>query len=198
VPKGSAIAKAPGHAAGSKSIVFYGTSITHGISASRAGMTHVAMVGRMFNREVINLGFSGNGKMEPEVTKFVAELDPAVFVLDCLPNMNAKDIDERAEACVKTLRSAHPKTPILLVEDRNYADDFLNAVRRERNETNHAAMQAVYAKMLNDKVPYLYYLKADNLLGQEGEATIDGSHPTDLGFTRQAAEFQRVLRKILK
>ncbi len=198
VPKGSAIDKAPARPAGSRSIVFYGTSITHGISASRAGMTHVAMVGRMFNREVINLGFSGNGKMEPEVTKFVAELDPAVFVLDCLPNMNAKDIDERAEACVKTLRTAHPKTPILLVEDRNYADDFLNAVRRERNETNHAAMQAVYAKMLNDKVPYLYYLKADNLLGQDGEATIDGSHPTDLGFTRQAAEFQRVLRKILK
>jgi GDSL-like Lipase/Acylhydrolase family len=25
--------------------------------------------------------------MEPEVVKFVAELDPAVFVLDCLPNM---------------------------------------------------------------------------------------------------------------
>jgi GDSL-like Lipase/Acylhydrolase family/N-terminus of Esterase_SGNH_hydro-type len=198
VPKGSVISKAPARAAGSKSIVFYGTSITHGISASRPGMTHVAMLGRMFNREVINLGFSGNGKMEPEVTKFVAELDPAVFVLDCLPNMTAKDIDERAETCVQTLRSAHPKTPILLVEDRNYANNFLKAARRERNETNHAAMRAVYAKMQRDKVPYLYYLKADNLLGQDGEATIDGSHPTDLGFMRQATEFQRALRKIPK
>jgi hypothetical protein len=152
----------------------------------------------MFNREIINLGFSGNGKMEPEVTKFVAELDPAVFVLDCLPNMNAQDINQRAEACVKILRDAHPKTSILLVEDRNYANDFLNPARRERNETNHAAMRAVYAKMQRDKVPYLHYLKADNLLGQDGDATIDGSHPTDLGFTRQAAEFQKALRKVLK
>jgi hypothetical protein len=198
VPKGSTIAKAPARAAGSKPIVFYGTSITHGISASRPGMTHVAMLGRMFNREVINLGFSGNGKMEPEVTKFVAELDPAVFVLDCLPNMTAKDINERAEACVKQLRTAHPETPILLVEDRNYADDFLNASRRERNETNHTAMRAVYAKLQRDKVPHLLYLKADNLLGQDGEATIDGSHPTDLGFLRQATEFQKALRKVLK
>src|ERR1700681_3894811 len=119
VPKGATIKPGPARAAGSKPIVFYGTSITHGIGASRAGMTHVAMLGRTFNREVINLGFSGNGRMEPEVVKFVAELDPAVFVLDCLPNMNAKDINERAENCVNILRAARPQTPILLVEDRN-------------------------------------------------------------------------------
>jgi hypothetical protein len=198
VVKGSAIERAPARAAGSRPIVFYGTSITHGISASRPGMTHPAILGRMFNREVINLGFSGNGRMEPEVTRFVAELDPAVFVLDCLPNMTAKDINARAEACVLTLRNAHPKTPILLVEDRNYADNFLNAARRERNETNHAAMRSVYAKLQRDKVPHLHYLKADALLGDDGEATIDGSHPTDLGFLRQATEFQKALRKILK
>jgi hypothetical protein len=196
--KDAAVAPGPPRPAGSKPIVFYGTSITHGISASRAGMTHVAILGRMFNREVINLGFSGNGKMEAEVTKFIAELDPAVFVLDCLPNMTAKDIQEHAETCVRILREAHPQTPILLVEDRNYGDDFLNSARRERNETNHTALREVYAKMQRDKVPHLHYLKADDLLGSDGEATIDGSHPTDLGFTRQAAEFQRALQKILK
>ena len=198
VPKGSAIEPGPARPAGAKPIVFYGTSITHGISASRAGMTHPAILGRMFNRPIVNLGFSGNGKMEPEVTKFVAEIDAGVFVLDCLPNMNAKEIEERAAACVKTLRAAHPKTPILLVEDRNYADNFLNTSRRERNETNHKAMRAVYAGLVKEKVPGLLYLKADNLLGGDGEGTIDGSHPTDLGFMRQAVEFQRVLRKVLK
>src|ERR1035437_10313558 len=95
VPKGSTIKPGPPRAPGSQPIVFYGTSITHGIGASRAGMTHVAMLGRTFNREVINLGFSGNGRMEPEVVKFVAELDPSVFVLDCLPNMGPEQITER-------------------------------------------------------------------------------------------------------
>jgi hypothetical protein len=75
VPKGATIKPGPARPAGTKPIVFYGTSITHGIGASRAGMTHVAMLGRTFNREVINLGFSGNGRMEPEVVKLVAELD---------------------------------------------------------------------------------------------------------------------------
>jgi lysophospholipase L1-like esterase len=197
VPKGGTIRKGPPRPAGAKPIVFYGTSITHGAAASRAGMTHVAQLGRMLNHEVINLGFSGNGKMEPEVTKFVAEIDAAAFVLDCLPNMTAAEVRERAGACVKTLRAAHPRTPILLVEDRNYADNFLNAARRERNETNHAALQEVYVQLQRDKVGGLAYLRAEYLLGDDGEATIDGSHPTDLGFQRQAAEFARVLRPLL-
>lgn len=197
VSKGASVGPGAARPAGSKAIVFYGTSITHGISASRAGMTHVAMLGRTFNREVINLGFSGNGRMEPEVARFVAELDPAVFVLDCLPNMSAADVNARAENCVKILREAHPKTPILLVEDRNYPEGWLIEGRRRHNDQNHEAMRQVYAKMLEEKIPNLYYLKADDLLGDDGEGTVDGSHPTDLGFTRQAAEFARVLKTIL-
>jgi hypothetical protein len=198
VPSGTEIAPAQSRPAGRKPIVFYGTSITHGASASRAGMTHVAILGRRFDRETINLGFSGNGRMEAEVTKFIAELDPAVFVLDCLPNMTAKDINERAAACVQMLRVARPTTPILVVEDRNYADAYLITARRERNETNHAAMRAVYRKLKDDRVTGLYYLEAKVLLGEDGEDTIDGSHPTDLGFVRHADAFERVLRHILR
>jgi len=198
VPKGGTVAPGPPRAAGSKPIVFYGTSITHGFSASRAGMTHVAMLGRTLNREVVNLGFSGNGRMEPEVIKFVSELDPSVFVLDCLPNMNAKDVQERTVPGVKMLRAAHPETPILLVEDRNIETGFLVEARRNANDANHAALRDAFAALQAEKVPQLYYLKGDDLLGHDGEGTIDGSHPTDLGFTRQAAEFERVLRTILK
>lgn len=196
VPKGNRIDRGPA-SAGLKPLVFYGTSITHGIAASRPGMTHVAQLGRMLGRPVVNLGFSGNGKMEPEVTNFVTEVDAAVYILDCLPNMTAKDINERAEACVLQVRKARPSTPILLVEDRNYTDNFLNASRRERNETNHAAMRAVYAKLQAAKVPGLSYLRAEELLGDDGEATIDGSHPTDLGFARQAAAFYKALKPLV-
>jgi len=198
VPKGATLAPGPPRPAGSKPIVFYGTSITHGIGASRAGMTHVAMLGRTFNREVINLGFSGNGRMEPEVVKLVAELDPAVFVLDCLPNMAAADVREKAVPGVKILRAAHPDTPILLVEDRNIETGYLVQARRDSNDANHAALREAYAALQAEKVEQIYYLKADDLLGHDGEGTVDGSHPTDLGFTRQAAEFERALRPILK
>ena len=198
VPKGTAIGPGAPRAAGRKPIVFYGTSITHGASASRPGMAHPAILGRMFDRPVINLGFSGNGRMELEVTKFIAELDPAVFVLDCLPNMNAKDVEARAETCIKMLRDAHPSTPILLVEDRNYPDGFLIPSRRERNDTNHAALRTVYERLQREKIKDLHYLEAKDLLGDDGEGTTDGSHPSDLGFMSHAKAFEKPLRKILK
>jgi len=67
-----------------KPILFYGTSILHG---ARAGMGIPAIVGRRLRRSVINLAFSGNGKMEPEIADLLAELDPCLFVVDCLPNI---------------------------------------------------------------------------------------------------------------
>jgi hypothetical protein len=55
-----------------------------------------------------------------------------------------------------------------------------------------------FAALTAEKVAQVYYLEGANLLGDDGEGTVDGSHPTDLGFTRQAAEFERVLRPVLK
>ncbi len=50
-----------------KPIVFYGTSITHGACASRPGMVHTAILGRKLDLPVVNLGFSGNGRMDQAV-----------------------------------------------------------------------------------------------------------------------------------
>ena len=119
IPTNASIEKAglwgPG---GRKPMVFYGTSIVQGLSASRPGMVHNAILGRRFNWPTINLGFSGQGKMEPEMADLLAELDPSVYVLDCLPNLAADEIKERVEPFVRKLRAAHPDTPIVLVEDR--------------------------------------------------------------------------------
>lgn len=198
VPKEHTLAKAPPRPADrAKPIVFYGTSITQGGCASRPGMVHTAILGRRLDRPIINLGFSGNGKMEPEMATLLAELDPAVYVLDCLPNMGAQEVAERVEPFVRTLRAARPSTPIVLVEDRNYTDGFLVASKRERNEASHAALRAAFERLVGDSVKELHYLSAEALLGDDGEATVDSSHPTDLGFMRQAEAFQGTLEKLL-
>lgn len=179
-------------------IVFYGTSITQGGCASRPGMVHVAQLGRRFGFPTINLGFSGSGRMEPVMADLLAELEPSVFVLDCLPNLKGPEVAERTEPFVRRLREAHPRTPIVLVEDRNYADAFLNGRRREVNEGNQAALWAAYRRLRKSGVKNLHYLKAGNLLGADGEDTVDGSHPTDLGFVRQADAFAKVLKPLLR
>ncbi len=194
VPKGSTLARGPERPPEHrKPIVVYGTSITQGGCASRPGMVHTAILGRRLERPVINLGFSGNGTMDPEMARLLAELDPAVYVIDCLPNMSAAQVRERAEPFVRTLLRAHPKTPVLLVEDPTYTNAFALEGRRRRLAANRAALRAVYDKLIADKAGGVHYLTGDALFGDDGEATVDGTHPTDLGFLRQADAFTKAL-----
>lgn len=199
VPKGSYIEQAPAYPqTHAKPIVFYGTSITQGGCASRPGMVHTAIVGRKLHRPVINLGFSGNGMLEMPLANLMAELDPAVFVVDCLPNLNADQVAERTKPFVMRLRESHPETPILLVEDRDYTNSFLNPSLKRTNQTNQAALRAAYDELKTAGVKNLYYLEGKHLLGDDNEGTVDGSHPTDLGFSRQAEVFYEAIKPLVE
>ena len=180
-----------------KSILFYGTSITHGACASRPGMPHPAILGRRLNKPVINLGFSGNGKMENEVGQFLCELDPAVYVIDCLPNMNGAEVAQRAEPLIRQIRRAHSDTPILLVEDRTYAANtpFIKT-KQIRHQQSRGELRKAYDNLIADGFKQLGYLEGDTLLGDDRDDTTDGSHPNDLGFYRQANAMEPALRKL--
>ncbi len=179
-----------------KSILFYGTSITHGACASRPGMPHPAILGRRLNKPVINLGFSGNGKMENEVGQFLCELDPAVYVIDCLPNMNGAEVAQRAEPLVRQLRQARSDTSILLVEDRTYANTPFIKTKQIRHQQSRGELRKAYDNLIADGFKQLGYLEGDTLLGDDRDDTTDGSHPNDLGFYRQANAMEPALRKL--
>ena len=181
-----------------KPIVYYGTSIAHGACASRPGMAFPAILGRRLDRPVVNLGFSGNGRMDPEVGALLAELDAGVYCIDCLPNMTAPDVAERTEPLVRQLRQSHPLTPIVLIEDRTYTNTPLLPSRRERHTTSRAAFRGAYERLLDEGVKGLYYVEGEHLLGDDSEAATDGSHPSDLGMMRMADALEPVLSQLLE
>jgi len=199
VPVANSIEKGEAYAgARAKPIVFYGTSITHGACASRPGMVHTAILGRKYGRPIINLGFSGNGRMEPEVTGLITELDASVFVIDCCPNLGGAETAKLTKPLVEQLRAARPDTPIVLVEDRVYSDAWLIASKQSRNDGNHAALKKSFDELIAAGVKNLYYIPGTSLLGDDNEGTVDSSHPTDLGFQRQADEFDKILGPLVK
>jgi lysophospholipase L1-like esterase len=179
-----------------KALLFYGTSITQGGCASRPGMAFVSILGRRLDRPVLNFGFSGNGRTEIEVARFLAELDPAVFVIDCVANTTAEDIAARTGPLVKLLRRVHERTPILLVEDRAWANAAHVPRLQEYHRAKRAALRHVY-ESIAEEVGRLYYHPGDDLLGHDGEATVDGSHPSDLGMMRYADALEPQLRKLI-
>lgn len=198
VPAGATIdSAAPRPVERRKPLVFYGTSITQGACAARPGMAHPAILGRWLNRPIINQGYSGNGRMETEVAQAIAEIDAAAYVIDCLPNLKPAEVLARTKPCIEALRRTRPTTPILLVEDRSYSDGFLIAAKREKNRGNRAALRKRYEELKAAGDEHLYYLPGEQLLGSDNEGTVDSSHPTDLGFWRQAEVMARALEAIL-
>jgi lysophospholipase L1-like esterase len=179
-------------------IAYYGTSIIHGASASRPGMALPAQLGRRLGRRMIGLGFSGNGKMEVELANLIGEIDAAVYVIDCLPNMDAALVRERALPFLRALRAARPATPILLVEDRTLANAWLIASEREAHAARRAEYRAAFETLVAEGDKNIHYLEGATLLGDDDDGTVDRSHPTDLGFFRMADILTPVLTDLLR
>jgi lysophospholipase L1-like esterase len=199
VPDGATVAAAERYSSDIKPLVFYGTSIVQGASASRPGLAYPSILSRKLGRPVVNLGFSGNGRMEAAVAELLTEIDAAAFVIDCLPNLSTgAEVHERTLKLVEILRRGRPGVPVILVENIQYPDIFIettkNRIVREKNE----ALQKAYKELVAAGVQNLFYVYSDNLIGADGEGTIDGIHPTDLGFTRMADKLAPVLKKILR
>jgi hypothetical protein len=199
VPTGASFEKAPPYPADrAKPILFYGTSITQGGCAARPGMAYPAIVGRFMRRPTINLGFSGNGRMDPEVVDLLAEIDVAAYVIDCCPNLTPDVITERTEPLVLKLRAARPDTPIVLVENIRYQAGAFLPKTREAYTAKNAALFAAFNRLVEKSIMNLHYVPCDALLGDDGEATVDGTHATDLGFWRMAKALVPALRDILE
>jgi lysophospholipase L1-like esterase len=193
VPAGSRFEALP-PAPGEKPVVYYGTSIAHGCSASRPGMAYTAILGRRLGLTVVNLGFSGNGRMEPVLADLLTEIDAAVYVLDCLPNMSAAQVAERAEPFVRRLRAARPDIPVILVDGRPWTNAWL---KPDGHEGKSQAYRAAYDRLTAEGFKRLSFVDGLSLFGDDGEGAADGSHPSDLGMMRQADILTPVLRAAL-
>ena len=179
-------------------VVFYGTSMTQGCSASRPGMVYTAILGRRLHTPIVNLGFSGNGTMDPEFVEILAEIDAAAYVFDGQGNMikfSEDEVKKRLTDSITRLRRLKPETPIIVIESplrNNPKYDGSPRIGDHRRITRPTVQE------LQKTVPHLFLVNGDALLGTDTEATIDGAHPTDLGFFRFAEALEPVLRDILK
>jgi hypothetical protein len=192
------LAKAPPRTRNTKPVVFYGSSIMQGASASRPGMAYPALIGRWLDIPTINLGFAGAGKCEHEVADLLAELDPQVYVIDCLPNMEPSYVDERTRYLLKVLKEKHPNTPVILVENVVQQNLFIRVKNPAKADEKSAILKKVYQDVVSDWNGRLFYVENDDrLYGNDGEASVDGVHATDVGFMRMANVINPVIEKAL-
>lgn len=182
-----------------KPVVMYGTSILQGGCANRPGMAHTSIISSRLDREVMNLGFSGNAFLDMEIAELMASVeDPGVYVMDYVPNASAKAIDELGEKFFRIVRDAHPDVPVIFIEDPFFTHSLFDNKILEEITTKNEAQKRLFDKLKKAGEKHIYYITAEGMIGEDGEATVDGCHFTDLGAMRYVDHVLPVIRKALK
>ncbi len=184
-----------------KPVVVYGTSIAQGACATRPGLAWTNILSRKLDLPVINLGFSGNGRLEKEVLDFIAAADAAIYVLDCLPNLvgaytENNELKKRLAASVRMLQQKRPGVPILLTEHDGYTDEGINAVRKKDYQAANTILKQVFDSLVSEGVKNIYLLSKD-AIHQDIESMVDGVHPNDIGMMHYADAYDKMIRNIL-
>ena len=170
-------------------IVYYGSSITQGGCASRPGMCYQAIISRKLGIPNINLGFSGSARGEREIAGYIAELEMCAFVLDYDYNApNAEHLRNTHEQFFKIVRKANPTLPIIMLSQ--HSDRMHEAEERRRIIFN------TYDNAIKNGDANVYYIDGFTLFPNR-DCTVDGCHPTDLGFWFMAQKIGNILEKIL-
>lgn len=193
---------APAAYASDKPVVIYGTSITQGGCASRPGMAYTNLLSRSIPYEFINLGFSGSGQGEPEVARTIAGIaDSALFVLDYEANVvTVEQMAETLPAFIEILRARHPEVPILVVSRIPYSTDRFQSAIKQLHHGRKEVQRLTVERLRNEGDANIHFLDGSTLLGEEfpEECTVDGVHPTDLGFLMMAKSLAPVIGGLLK
>ncbi|MBN7815821.1 SGNH/GDSL hydrolase family protein [Algoriphagus pacificus] len=181
-----------------KPIVAYGTSICQGACASRPGMAWSNILERKLERPVMNFGFSGNGRMEPEVIALLTEIDAKAYILDCLPNLSpdSHDVYQLTLDAVHQLKSKRPNVPIILTEHVGYADSFTNIKNADHVKRLNEQYKKAFLKLKEEGVTGIYLLENESM-GLGFESFVDIIHPNDYGMIQYAEAYEKLILEVL-
>lgn len=170
-------------------IVFYGNSLTQGLSASRSGNSYPNIVSRKVNREIINLSTFSSCKGLKSMAECIGKIKCSAIVIDYTRDAkNSKVLEKNHERFYKIVRKYHPDIPIILLSstmfDRRIGNNFDKIVKEtyENAIENNENTTFIYQKELFDEEERSY-------------VTIDSIHYNDLGMYRLAEKISEVLKE---
>ena len=177
-------------------IVYYGSSITQSGCVSRPGNAYQNVISQRLNIDHLNLGFSGNGRAEESVARYLSSLDMSVFVSDYDHNApNPEHLQNTHLRLYQIIREKHPDIPYLMISK----PDFLTLSSYEQNiERRHVILDSYHYARANGDTN-VYYIDGSSFFRgpYQHMATVDGCHPNDLGFALMADAIESELRVAL-
>ena len=186
------ILTAPTEYRNEKPVVFYGSSITQGACASRSGNTYENILSRKLHFDYLNLGFAGACKAEPAIIDYICTLETPLLVFDYDHNARSVEFLEQTHLpALRKLRAAHPDIPFVVMSRPDQDTGETDTIRRAQLiEENCRILQQ------ESNAPVHFVNGIDIFHSHDKDMmTIDGTHPTDLGFYCMAQALYKVLEQ---
>lgn len=183
-----------------KTLMAYGSSITHGSNSYDASHSWVAMIAHNLKMDAMNKGFAGSCCLEPEMAEYLAAagekgvwdvitLELGINVLDWKPDK----ILERTENMIRQVAGRNQDKPVFVISPfYYYGDDF--------DEAQHAAkwrrlIEQVVRKLNYDNVTYVNGM---DMIGDASTMSADEVHPNIYGVAQIAERLTAVIAGVVK
>ena len=177
-------------------IGIFGSSFTHGISTSRAGMAYPAIFSRETGLQMLSLGCSGNCKLQDYFADVLTAADVDAFVFDSFSNPSPEQIKERLFPFIEKVQAAHPGKPLIF--QRTIYREWRNFNKRTADyEARRIAVADSLMKIACKKYKDVYYIHP-SASAPDHETTQDGTHPSDRGYQLWARSIEKPIKKILR
>ena len=183
----------------------YGTSITHGSSATAVHLSYVAQAARRLKADVINLGVGGSAYCERAMADYIAARDDwHLCTLALSVNMIGAGFSldafyERVSYMVDTVAGADTRRPVACITIYPHCRDFDPRFTSPQDK----GTAEEYRQRLRDAVracphPNVHLLEGSEILSDITGLTGDLVHPGDLGMIQMGENLAVRLKPLVE
>ena len=178
----------------------YGTSITHGASATAMHLTYVRQVAWRLGADLLNFGVGGSAFCEKELADYMAgreDWDIATLALsvNMVGGFSVEEFTERVSYMVNTVAGANTKRPVVCITLYPHFRDFcIDEDLKDKTST--------FRQVLRDVVddcphPNVHLIEGTDMLTDIGGLTVDLIHPGDLGMIEMGERIAQELKELM-
>lgn len=179
-----------------KTLMAYGSSITHGSNSIDASHTWVSILAHNLNMDVRNLGMAGHCMLEPAVAEYVAaegergKWDVATLELGInVLSWSEEKINERVENMIRQVAGRNPEKPVFVISPFYHCGEFFN--ENDNTKAWRRIIPQVACRLGYENVTYISGL---GILDNMSYISADQVHPNIYGVQRIADVMTEILR----
>lgn len=182
-----------------KTLLCYGSSITHGSNSIDMSHSWASVVGHNLNMDVRNLGFAGSCAAEEEMVDFIAsegeggKWDAATLALGInVLGWEEEKIARRVKNAVSEIAGRNPDKKVIVISPIYCNEDYAGG---KRPDTWRRIIRDECEKL---NLPNIRYINGLDLLGNISLISADMVHPNIYGVSEIACKLTKILGEEIK